>query len=192
VSTRSDSVSAASPQGGAAVPPPPGGGAFRAFKRIVAGVDALTFWAIVAAMAAMSILVSLQVVMRYFFSSSIDSADELSRLFFVWAIFLAIPHGVKHGVHVGIDLCVRMLPLRGQETLFRVMAGLSALLMVMVMIGGWVAMWRPIEVFLYDWWPIRAEARLYQRLATMPVRIEQTPDVARAGRTQQQRWPGRE
>jgi len=139
VSTRSDSVSAASPQGGAAVPPPPGGGAFRAFKRIVAGVDALTFWAIVAAMAAMSILVSLQVVMRYFFSSSIDSADELSRLFFVWAIFLAIPHGVKHGVHVGIDLFVRMLPLRGQETLFRVMAGLSALLMVMVMIGGWVA-----------------------------------------------------
>jgi uncharacterized membrane protein len=21
------------------------------------------------------------------------------------------------------------------------------------LIGGWVAMWRPIEVFLYDWWP---------------------------------------
>ena len=38
-------------------------------------------------------------------------------------------------------------------------------------IGGWVAMWRPIEVFLYDWWPIRREARLYDRLAVMPVRI---------------------
>src|SRR4029453_1299922 len=24
------------------------------------------------------------------------------------------------------------------------------------LIGGWVAMWRPLEVFLYDWWPIRA------------------------------------
>jgi hypothetical protein len=24
-----------------------------------------------------------------------------------------------------------------------------------LLIGGWVAMWRPIEVFLYDWWPIR-------------------------------------
>ena len=40
------------------------------------------------------------------------------------------------------------------------------------LIGGWVAMWRPLEVFLYDWWPIRAEARLLQRLSTMPVRIE--------------------
>jgi hypothetical protein len=41
-----------------------------------------------------------------------------------------------------------------------------------LMIGGWVAMWRPLEVFLYDWWPIVAEARLYDRLAAMPVRLE--------------------
>jgi hypothetical protein len=41
-----------------------------------------------------------------------------------------------------------------------------------VLIGGWVAMWRPIEIFLYDWWPILAEAQLYDRLAAMPVRIK--------------------
>ena len=41
-----------------------------------------------------------------------------------------------------------------------------------VLIVGWVAMWRPIEIFLYDWWPIRAERRLFERLAVMPVRIE--------------------
>ena len=39
------------------------------------------------------------------------------------------------------------------------------------LIGGWVAMWRPLEVFLYDWWPIRADARLADRLSAMPVRI---------------------
>lgn len=38
-------------------------------------------------------------------------------------------------------------------------------------IGGWVSMWRPLEVFLYDWWPIRNEALLSDRLANMPVRI---------------------
>jgi hypothetical protein len=38
-------------------------------------------------------------------------------------------------------------------------------------IGGWVAMWKPLEVFLYDWWPIRNEALLSDRLAAMPVRI---------------------
>ena len=41
-----------------------------------------------------------------------------------------------------------------------------------LLIGGWVAMWRPLEVFLYDWWPILTEIRLYERLSAMPVRIE--------------------
>jgi hypothetical protein len=36
-------------------------------------------------------------------------------------------------------------------------------------IVGWIAMWHPIDTFLYRWWPIRREARLYARLARMPV-----------------------
>jgi hypothetical protein len=40
-----------------------------------------------------------------------------------------------------------------------------------LLIGGWVAMWKPLEVFLYDWWPIRADVRLFERLGAMPVRI---------------------
>jgi len=39
-------------------------------------------------------------------------------------------------------------------------------------------MWRPMEIFLYDWWPIRAEGRLFGRLAAMPVRIAYTKDTA--------------
>jgi hypothetical protein len=38
-----------------------------------------------------------------------------------------------------------------------------------LLIGGWVAMWRPIEIFLYDWWPIRDRRRLYHRLQNMDV-----------------------
>jgi hypothetical protein len=49
--------------------------------------------------------------------------------------------------------------------------GFGDLLRESVLIGGWVAMWRPLEIFLYDWWPILTEARLYDRLAAMPVRI---------------------
>ena len=39
-------------------------------------------------------------------------------------------------------------------------------------IVGWVAMWRPLEIFLYDWWPIRSDQRLLERLARMQVRLE--------------------
>ncbi len=40
-----------------------------------------------------------------------------------------------------------------------------------LLVGGWVAMWRPFEIYLYDWLPIRRRRRLLQRLATMPVRL---------------------
>lgn len=47
----------------------------------------------------------------------------------------------------------------------------AGLLQESFVIGGWVALWRPIEIFLYGWWPIRAQATLYDRLARMPVRV---------------------
>ncbi len=118
---------------------PDRGGAFLAFRQLIASIDRITYWGIVAAMGLMSVLVALQVFMRYALGSSIDSADELSRLFFVWGIFLAIPHGVRSGVHVGIDLFVSMLPQGAREFLFRAMAALGTVLMVMVMVGGWAA-----------------------------------------------------
>jgi hypothetical protein len=38
-------------------------------------------------------------------------------------------------------------------------------------IAGWVAMWRPMEMLLYDWWPIRRLRNTYLRLASSPVRV---------------------
>jgi hypothetical protein len=49
--------------------------------------------------------------------------------------------------------------------------GFARILDESLLIVGWVAMWRPLEIFLYDWWPIRGEARHFERLATMPVRV---------------------
>lgn len=34
---------------------------------------------------------------------------------------------------------------------------------------GWVAMWRPIDIFLYSWWPQVEMRKLFTRLATAPV-----------------------
>ncbi len=38
-------------------------------------------------------------------------------------------------------------------------------------IGGWVAMWRPMEIYLYDWWPVRREKRTFVKLSEMPVEV---------------------
>ena len=38
-----------------------------------------------------------------------------------------------------------------------------------LLIFGWVANWRPIEIFLYEWWPIVRRRNLYRRLAAAEV-----------------------
>jgi hypothetical protein len=64
----------------------------------------------------------------------------------------------------GGDWIVRSLP---QSTLAQVVRE-------RLLVGGWVAMWRPLEIFLYEWWPIGNERKVYGHLARMPVRIECT------------------
>jgi hypothetical protein len=36
---------------------------------------------------------------------------------------------------------------------------------------GWAANWRPVEIFLYDWWPVAEDRRLYRRLAGAHVEL---------------------
>lgn len=38
-----------------------------------------------------------------------------------------------------------------------------------LLILGWVANWRPIEIFLYDWWPLARRRDLYKRLSKAKV-----------------------
>ncbi len=85
--------------------------------------------ALLAAVAAMVGVVSAQVLLRYGFNLSIDWADEISRLAFVWSIFLAIPLGVRQGAHIGIDVVVLKFPPAVQRVLRRLAAALSALMM---------------------------------------------------------------
>jgi hypothetical protein len=40
-----------------------------------------------------------------------------------------------------------------------------------MLIIGWVAMWRPLEIFLYEWVPLRRRCRILSKLAKMPVII---------------------
>src|SRR5262245_12365091 len=40
-----------------------------------------------------------------------------------------------------------------------------------LLIIGWVAMWGPLEVFLYGWWPISGTCRILERLAVLDVEV---------------------
>lgn len=42
-------------------------------------------------------------------------------------------------------------------------------------IMGWVAMWRPIHTFLYDWWPLVGKIRIFAKLRDMDVELRALP-----------------
>ncbi len=105
-------------------------------ERVLAALDRALTIMLVSAMVVMVGVVSAQVMLRYGFNRSIDWADEISRLSFVWAIFLAIPLGVRQGAHIGIDLLVNQFNSAMQDKIRRAGALVCAWLMGAVAWAG--------------------------------------------------------
>jgi hypothetical protein len=54
---------------------------------------------------------------------------------------------------------------RGPESVFGIIReGLT--------IAGWVAMWHPMEIFLYEWLPVRRRGRVYEKMSRMKVGVD--------------------
>lgn len=62
------------------------------------------------ALAVMFSAVFINVVLRYLFGSGIAASEELSRLLFVWLIFMGATLAVGRHSHIGFDLIQRKLP----------------------------------------------------------------------------------
>lgn len=72
---------------------------------------------------------------------------------------------------VGLTVLVVFLTLAQLLTTSLAPGPLRDILREGLVITGWVAMWRPIEVLLYDWWPLIDERRHVRRLLDAPVVI---------------------
>jgi TRAP-type transport system small permease protein len=105
--------------------------------RVLDALDRAVTAVLLLAVGVMVGVVSAQVALRYGFNRSIDWADEVSRLAFVWSIFLAVPLGVRQGAHIGIDIVVLKFPPAVQRWLRRAAAAVSALMMGLI---AWAAL----------------------------------------------------
>lgn len=43
-----------------------------------------------------------------------------------------------------------------------------------LLISGWVAMWRPLQIYLYDWWPLVRHLRILRKIRDLPVQLRVT------------------
>ena len=60
---------------------------------------------------------------------------------------------------------------------------LLSLLRESLTIGGWVAMWRPMQILLYDWWPLRRVGKIYEKLSHVPVELRMRRFVAQTSKS---------
>jgi TRAP-type C4-dicarboxylate transport system permease small subunit len=128
------------------------------------GVDRVARWIIVAASAAMIAIVSLQVVLRYGFNSSIDWSEEISRLLFVWCMFLAIPLGIREGAHVGIELLLAHIAPLVRAQLARACALGGAAMMAVVC-------WQAVKVAALTWDEMMQSVNLSTNWFMVPVAV---------------------
>ena len=57
-----------------------------------------------------TVLVILNIIMRYFLNSGIIWSEEVATGCFVWSVFIGAIAAFKHRGHVGVDILVKMLP----------------------------------------------------------------------------------
>ena len=65
---------------------------------------------IVPLMFLMSIIIFIQVVMRYVFHSSLTWSEELARYLFVWLVYFSVAYTAKRQAHIRIDAAINLYP----------------------------------------------------------------------------------
>jgi TRAP-type C4-dicarboxylate transport system permease small subunit len=88
----------------------------------------------VVCLAAMCVMVFGNVVLRHFFNSGLNIAEELSRFMFIWLTFLGAIVAMRDGGHLGVDILVRHLS--GRPRFVAVLLG-----QVLVLMSCGVLLW---------------------------------------------------
>lgn len=89
-------------------------------------------------LAAMSILVFLNVVLRYGFNSSINITEEVSRYLFVWLTFLAAVLAFNENQHVSVTVFVEKFSPTAKKLLFIITDVIMLFCCYLIVDGSWI------------------------------------------------------
>ncbi|MDR3284175.1 MAG: TRAP transporter small permease [Treponema sp.] len=64
----------------------------------------------IALMSLMTVIMFIQVIMRYVFSNSLSWSEELARYMFIWLVYFGISYGAKIRKHIKIEAFLGVFP----------------------------------------------------------------------------------
>ena len=86
---------------------------------------------------AMTILVFVEVVARFFFNVGFLWMQELTLTIAGWFVLFGMSYGVKVGAHIGVDAFVKKLPRRGRKYTALVAVVICLVYCCLFLIGSW-------------------------------------------------------
>lgn len=102
-------------------------------KNLLKPIEAI----IAGCLAVMLLLVFGNVVLRYTMNTGISVSDELSRLLFVWMVFLGAAAALFERAHLGVDTLVHALPRSGRIVCFALSNALMLYATWLIATGTW-------------------------------------------------------
>jgi gluconokinase len=106
------------------------------WQRLAAG-------AMAACLGVMAVAVFINVVLRYGFGSGVAASEELSRLLFVWMVFIGATAAYPAGEHMAFTSLVGMLRKRPQA-----LAVMTVLIRLLVLLGCALIAWGAWQQFV--------------------------------------------
>lgn len=99
------------------------------FKKVEEGFVGITMILVLA-------LLTVNIILRFFFSAGITWAEESIRYAIIWITFIGGAICFRRGIHVGIDLLLEYLPERSKKTLQFIINILAIIFMILLIKYG--------------------------------------------------------
>jgi C4-dicarboxylate transporter DctQ subunit len=87
---------------------------------------------------AMTLLVFVEVVMRFGFGSGLLWAQELTLHISAWFVLFGVSYGLKVGAHIGVDAFIKVLPETAQRVLSAIAVLFSLAYCGLFLYGSWI------------------------------------------------------
>jgi len=92
----------------------------------------------VVALVAMMAVVTLDVILRYFFNDPTVWADEVASFLTIWVVFFGLGQNMRQGDHIRIDVITNLLSRRIQLVLDVLAHAIAIVFSVVLLMGCWV------------------------------------------------------
>ncbi len=90
----------------------------------------------------MTLITFANVIARYVFNSNILWAVEGTVYLFAWLVLLGVAYGIKHSIHIGVDVAVKMAP-RPVQKFITLLATAACVVFALLLLKGSWDYWSP-------------------------------------------------